>query len=803
MKRVIRWLILAAMIVGALPAVEVPVADAATVVVSQTTLPRLSNGRIDRAYPDGNDSAPLVWGTCPNLTLAVGDDTDFNLRTLCALTGTNALTATLAKASGTLPTGCTPSTDGIDCTDAAELATSTLVWQATDGTSSVTVPFTITVNAVAVSDTTAPTVPTGCAYTSGPGTVTVTCDQASDPWVSGAGSGVRYYRVYKDGVLVATATAPSANVQSDLAALTVGGADGTQSCAQTGADRLLSSGGTGLGSTTDQFFGCGYAITGDFIATAKVNSFSGAVTTGTAGWMLRASDAAGSIYGTARARDSDDKANNRFRSSTNGSASNGELSAAQTYPYWLKLLYSGGSVQPLLSSNGLTFTAIEAARPLSLGTSPYLLAFLASGDAGDTVTNNLQQINIAPVATWSTVVSTSTGGSFTVKTEDFAGNLSAATTAVTAAPEAASCTGTTNITTLHADDFEYGSNGEPVDRTPATNGNDGSYVNNAARWTTSDDINATYDEPPLISTVHARNGTRSMRTSITYHNGTVFHTMPNGQVPHRNEVSTKNSTADGFPNPTDVRAIGGHYWFAFSLWLPGDADTDAQTNETDAFGDPKMPAANYPPGQKIFWQLKNAADACDNVQSNPTLQFDYGYLGADQAQPREHLRINLQHARSNHTQNCQGDPAAASFPAGFNSSTYSGNTAPFSHAVTTLYTEDWRTDRGQWVDWIIHWVPDYDNDGILQIWKVKAGTTTEVVRRQGPTMQRDARVNGAIKIGQYMGGANGWGIAASPTVYPSKTVVYHDDLIQAVANGASGFAETSDCAFREVSPAND
>ena len=781
-----------------------PTVHAATVSVRQTIVERQSiPGRYDAAYPTGVDGSTLAWGTCPNQQWVVGDSCAVNLRTVCSLTGTNALTATLSKLSGTLPSGCSAGTDGITGTVGGAQASNQVVWEATDGTSSVTAPFTVEAVAAPAGDTTAPTIPTNCSGTPGSGLVTIACDPSSDPYVGEAGSGVASYRIYRNGSLVSTKAAPSANIQQELAGMTVGSADGTQSATQTGANRAMSGGGAGLGSTTDQLYAVGYPVTGDFIATARVASFAGAVSTGTAGLMARVSNAVDSAYTTCRSRDSDDKVNMRRRDATDGSASNGTLTAALGYPQYLRLVASAGTYQCQTSVDGLTYTATDAARAISLGSAPYVLAFHASGTAETNSTSQIDQISITTDSAWSQDVTTSVGGDWTVTAVDAEGNESAASTAFAASPIAASCTGTSDIETLHADDFEYGSNGEPVDRTPATNGNDGAYVNNAARWTTSDDINATYDEPPLISTVHARNGTRSMRTSITYHNGTVFHTMPNGQTPHRNEVSTKNSTADGFANPTDARVIGGHYWFAFSLWLPGDADTDAQTGETDAFSDPKMPAANYPPGQRIFWQLKNANDACDNVASNPTLQFDYGYLGNDQTQPREHLRINLQHARSNHTQNCQGDPSAATFPSGFNSSTYTGNTAPFGHAVTTLYTEDWRTDRGQWVDWIIHWSPDYDNDGILQIWKVKAGTTTEIVRRQGPTMQRDAKVNGAIKIGQYMGGAGGWGISASPTVYPSKTVVYHDDLIQAVANGASGFAETTDCAFRAVSPAND
>lgn len=490
-----------------------PVVDAATVQVRQTVVARQSMpGRFDAAYLDGNDGTPLAWGTCPSFSFVVGDSCAVNLRTACSLTGTNALTATLAKDSGTLPAGCSAGTNGLTGTVSGPLAPSAVVWRATDGTASVTAPFSIAATAAPAGDTTAPTIPTGCSGTGGTGTVTITCDQSSDPYVGESGSGVASYRIYLGGVLVGTKTAPAANIQSQMSGVTVGSADGTQSCTRTGANLAMSGGGAGLGSTADQLYGCGYQITGDFLATLKLSSFAGAVSTGTAGWAVRASDAAGAIYGTARGRDSDDKVNNRYRATTDAAAANGTFSVAQTWPVWLKLAKTATGITPSISSDGNAFTALETERALSLGTSPYILAFHASGTAGTTTTSNLDQVNIANPTVWTHVHTTNTGGSYQVSAVDADGNESAKGNAFTATPSepaggGGNCTGDANPQLVHYDDFD--------DATLHTD-----------RWNNAncagyDAYAPSQDTCPAPSTAHARSGARSLRTQLTFHDGTT------------------------------------------------------------------------------------------------------------------------------------------------------------------------------------------------------------------------------------------------------------------------------------------
>lgn len=758
-------------------------AQAATIYVRQSITPRQTTGAYDAGYPDGNDSAPLAWGTCPNQQFVVGDSCAVNLRTVCSLTGTNAATATLAKTSGTLPGGCSAGTDGITGTVSGAQASNQVIWQATDGVTSVTTPFTVEAVAAAVADTTAPTIPTGCTFTPGSGTVTVECDQSSDPYVSEAGSGVAFYRIYKDGVLVSSKTAPAANIQQSLAAMTVGSADGTQSATQTGANRAMSGGGAGLGSTADQLYGVGYQVTGDWLATAKVGSFAGAVTTGTAGLMARVSNAVGSIYGTCRARDSDDKVNNRYRATLDASASNSTLTAAVTFPVWLKLVSESNSLTCYTSTDGLTYTATAAATPLSLGTQPYVLAFHASGTAGTNSTSAVDQINIAPVTRWSQSVSTTGSGSWTVKAEDADGNLSAATTGVTSAPTEAACTGSTSITTLHADDFEYGQDGDEIDQAPEGGGG----LTDRRWWRNVDSSSAS--PPTRISTLKARNGTRSARNVLAFHNGSAWYSLGSGCTSstdpaggtttaaactnYKNEIIAHASNADGFPDVD--QDLGGDYWYGVSVYVVGAADPD---------GDPEwFPTVNSPPARPTysFWiQSHQSAwgPGCTSPSGNPTFSIGAFSRGADGAGARDTVEAWL----ISDVNDCPTD-----------------GTSTTSRAYPALTTEF----KGAWTDFIIHWRVDIDNDGVFEMWKKTQGVDSDYVKffsRVGaPTTRNNPLPGNDMRLTSYTDPLSS--AASIPAWFPQSRVVYFDDwkMIQVTGNPVAA-SDSSSCAFQAVSP---
>ena len=784
---------------------------AATVHVRQTVVARQSMpGRFDAAYLDGNDAASLVWGTCPALSFVVGDSCAVNLRTACSLTGTNALTATLAKDSGTLPAGCSAGTNGLTGTVTGALAPSVVVWRATDGAASVTAPFSITATAAPAGDTTAPTIPTSCSGTGGTGTVTIGCDQSSDPYVGEAGSGVVSYRIYLGGVLVDTKTAPSANIQSQMSGVTIGTADGTQSCTRTGANLAMSGGGAGLGSTADQLYGCGYAITGDFIATAKITGFAGAVSTGTAGWMVRASNASGAVYGTARARDSDDKANNRYRLTTydgsnfvDAAAANGAFSVAQTYPYWLRLAKTATGITPSISGDGNTFTALESERAIALGTSPQILAFHASGTAGTNSTSGLEQVNIANATPWTFVHTTNTGGSYQVSAVDAAGNESAKGAAFTATPISTTCTAPSGFSyvTIHEDDFEVGAadqgtpnSGDRVDSCKPTSPMVGNCL--VTRWTVNDDFDYGQDSPQTLSSTHARSGSFSARAQLTHHNGSNAWYGTSELIAKRNEVSERRSMAAG---NTYTTQIGGEDWYGVSIYLPGDTNTNAQFGETDAFGDPKYADAPYPITVSVL-QFHDSADAAgsrneggacgDTTRANATMLLNFHYEHPARAVDGSGYRTNM--SSRIRLWNIHDDAAC----------TDNGGNGP----STSWDLGSWHLMRGHWTDWIFRWKTAYDSTGILQVWRQIVGVDAEPVLAteiiNAPTTNNDLIGNYA-KVGLYEYHNLNLTTPVAPLLsrVPQRVVVYHDAWKHIrVTGNPQGSVAADNCAYRAVAP---
>jgi hypothetical protein len=483
------------------------------------------------------------------------------------------------------------------------------------------------------------------------------------------------------------------------------------------------------------------------------------------------------MYGSARARASDDKVNNRYRPATDGSASNGTVSTAQSYPYWLRLLYAGGTVQPLISTDGHAFGAVESSRALSLGTTPYLMLFHASGDADTdgggpdtetTTTSSFEQVSVAPVTRWSQAVTTSVGGEWTVVAVDADGNASAPSAAISASPTAAECVGSTTFTTLHADDFEYGADGDWVDISNA-NGGDLS----VSRYSKQDDFNAGVDTWPQISTNRARSGTRSMRTELQLHNGTSWYMSSATEIAHRNEVVPKTSSADGFPS-SQATTFGNDYWYGFSVFLPAAGD---------AHGDPEFKTlAN--PGYQIVWQSHHGFDQpprCDPAErgGNPPLALNYAHTDdPDSVPPNDRVRARIQFWNYYNLAECSYDGATV-----------------FNRYDLGSYVDD----RGHWTDWVIHFKPALDSTGVLQLWK----NGTLVVDQTGPNWRNDV-AGGTARFGLYqaLNPPTSGGVPVTPPAasWEQEMAIYHDDWKFIRVTGETVAGSTSSCAYQAVAP---
>lgn len=397
------------------------------------------SGFIDSEFQDGDDGTvgtPLIWSPCPAINLLSNASTSINLRTWCPLQEPGGPDATLSLFSGALPAGITLGTDGFSVSSPT-VGTASVVVKATRGlVESLSSAIAITVTAPPVGDSAPPTpVRRLSSSDHADGTGSLSWLPSSDPNVSGTVTGVASYQVKLGGSAIATVTAPSANIQPALTQTIIGSSDGTPSSTQSNADWALSFGGAGLLSTTDNYLMRAATITGDFTAILKVTAFSSSSgTAGSIGIASRASDANDAIAVHSRWRDTDDKCNQRFRTSTAGAASNGSLSAG-TYSVgslWIIQERLGDVFTTSCSSDGNTFTTTSS-QTVSPGQSVLVGPFITCGNAGvANCTGTAAEFSIVQAGSVSYQY-TGAGGTFTVNSYDGT-NRASDSTAVTLAP---------------------------------------------------------------------------------------------------------------------------------------------------------------------------------------------------------------------------------------------------------------------------------------------------------------------------------------------------------------------------------
>lgn len=396
-------------------------AHAALAPVRVTVVPTPS-GVIDTRYRDGDDGTtaiPLLWGGCPAVNLTVGSACTTNLRTACNLIEAGSPTATLSLLSGTLPAGCSISGNGITGTVSGASSSSVVVRATRNSDVADTAPFVVAATASGT-DTTAPTVPLGLAGVDNTdGTATLSWLASGDPSVSGTVTGVASYQVKLGGAAIATVTAPSANVQPALTAYEVG-SDTGEASSQSGADWTITYSGAGLGSTTDGIYGRWAPITGDYVATMGVTSYTPTTgTSGSVGIAARASNsAAGAQAVYSRWRDSDDKCNLRYRGTTDGAAANGTLSSATYAPgaLWIRQERTGDNFSTSCSADGVTWT-VTSTLNMAPGAALYVGPFVTSGSAGNAATVVVDDFAVTQSGGVSYTY-TGAGGSFAVNAYD-------------------------------------------------------------------------------------------------------------------------------------------------------------------------------------------------------------------------------------------------------------------------------------------------------------------------------------------------------------------------------------------------
>ncbi len=155
----------------------------------------------------------------------------------------------------------------------------------------------------------------------------------------------------------------------------------------------------------------------------------------------------------------------------------------------------------------------------------------------------------------------------------------------------------------------------------------------------------------VVSTPTARVGSNSMK----------FYLEPKESPKVVKSMFYLDNPADG---TTYKFQYGSEYWFAFSVYLPNDFVQEDSDTKWD-----------------IIWQLHGVPDSGEGGR-NPCMAM---FINQD------HYRFFVRgDSRLN-----QGNPA-----------TYTGDTLS-----TNIGT--WKGDTGKWVDWVVHFVPDYTDDNSM------------------------------------------------------------------------------------------
>ncbi|MFO0564940.1 MAG: heparin lyase I family protein [Polyangiaceae bacterium] len=353
-------------------------------------------------------------------------------------------------------------------------------------------------------------------------------------------------------------------------------------------------------------------------------------------------------------------------------------------------------------------------------------------------------------------------GSTTGGSAGAAGSASAGGSAGAAPGE---CTGDASAKLVHFDDFDDEALHE--DRWNAKN----------CIW----DAHSSLDTCPKPSTLRARSGSRSLRTALTYHDGTTgvdswYHKKdnPSDDHTHRSELSIKSWS--GF-DPSQLK-LGDEQWYGFSMYLPGKGDANA---------DPAL-SLSVRHSYLIPWQLHDVPDPGE-ISRNPPLAFSlYGV-------PKEPLPA---------FPDTEGKaPGAQTSPPSIPPTHWLWWTLNDSQAIQTdreydgshhFYAGKWANELGTWVDWVVRYKPNHTSEGILEIWR----NGTKVASYFGPNSFNDQAAP-YLKIGQYSGRLT-LGTPV-PADWPEQTVVYLDShkLALAPANPSTP-ADTDNCAYRLVAP---
>lgn len=296
----------------------------------------------------------------------------------------------------------------------------------------------------AATDTLAPTIPTVIAVTPAEGELQFSWAQSHDPLAgTSAASGVKDYRLRRNGSLVATINATSPGVSLTASTAQIGSyspAPAFGFSSSNGGRYSITSAGTGTHNTqTEQAFNRGWSISGDFVMRAKVVQFNavGGYQYSTAGIMI-GSRTQGQPFVYFYQEPTNGGVNRvqlKRRATASTNSSNVANSSSNIGFAFLQVTRTGDNfVCEYSLDNGVTWTQL-ATTTVSLPQNVFADLSVASQVGGSEVTAIFEQVSITTTARQTYDYATTGAASYTLTARDIANNESAESPSFVGEPE--------------------------------------------------------------------------------------------------------------------------------------------------------------------------------------------------------------------------------------------------------------------------------------------------------------------------------------------------------------------------------
>lgn len=406
------------------------------------------SGYIDTRYRDGNDGTaaiPLTWQQIAPISVSTGASGSINLRALY-LTEAGAPLATLTVAcTPSLGGGFTATSDGLSWSATTAYSGVCVETATRSGASAASGQFSLTVTAPQPSDTTPPTVPTNLQVAAATNALSVSFDPSSDPYASGAGSGVTSYDICQNGTgCISVAAQKGLSVPITLTNL--GSLSPTPTCTQSGADFTMVGAGS-IDGASSLAGTCGGNVTSGgtgatpTFASVTVNSITNTADFAKCGLMVADSSAANSraISAYAMAANGATFVEVLVRPTDGATPARASIAQVAGLPVTIEILKPADSTFTVLYSvQGGPFTAANTNYSLPIGTTnPWgMVGTATTGSGGATATCGLKNFNLNTGSRVSVNYPTSASGPITVRAHDAAGNSSGFTAGVSGTPNA-------------------------------------------------------------------------------------------------------------------------------------------------------------------------------------------------------------------------------------------------------------------------------------------------------------------------------------------------------------------------------